>query len=174
MKENKQQQGNKEDCGIAEKILNYVSGTPGLVTKPTNIGSMSILQKTDGKCISFLVNEIEEIITRNDSDGKLFLQVNFYSGKKILLTESLVGFKPAIDPGLDMAKLPSVVTTPDLMSVVEAIEDTLVRNHSNYEELDILKKVYNCVLEGGESVGFDLTSEKILLTHLFSEDSKAC
>jgi len=79
-----------------------------------------------------------------------FLQVNFLSGKKILLTENLIGFKPVPSRGLDLSKLPKVVTTPDLLSVVEAIEDSISFAVAN-DELDVLKRVFDSVLRGAEA-----------------------
>ena len=35
-----------------------------------------------------------------------------------------------------------------------------------YEEVDILKKVFDSVLRGAEAVGFDLTSERVWLHNL--------
>src|SRR5262249_10165891 len=127
---------------------------------------MHISQDADGKAIAFPVAELEEVIHRIDSDGQVFLQVNFTNGKKILLTQNLIGFKPAPSRGLDLSKLPKVVTTPDLLSVVEAIEDSISTQPAQPEELDVLKKVFDSVLRGAEAVGFDTTSERIWLQGL--------
>ena len=151
---------------VAEEILNYVDGAEGLLSYGTSPFSVKIFQKADGKSLAFEINDIDEVISRVDLDGSPFLQVNFNSGKKILLTDTLVGFKPAVSPGLDMGKLPSVVTTPDLMSMVEAIEETMGSVRSEPEEIEVLRQVFGSVLEGGEAVGFDLTPERIWLTRL--------
>ena len=151
---------------VAEEILNYVQDTAGLVNCGSSQVELKIFQKADGKSLSFDVVDIDEVIPRLDSEGNPFLQINFTSGKKILLTDTLVGFKPAVSPGLDMGKLPSVVTTPDLISVVEAIEESLAAASTEPEEIEVLRRVFGSVLEGGEAVGFDLTSERIWLTRL--------
>ncbi|MBK8204689.1 MAG: hypothetical protein IPK68_21070 [Bdellovibrionales bacterium] len=156
----------------AIEILDYIEDSDGLVNQGSSSSVLKIFQKADGKSISFPVAEIEEVIPRADADGNPFLQINFNSGKKILLTESLVGFKPAVNPGLDMAKLPSVVTTPDLISVVDAIEESLSSGATQVEELDILRRVFGSVLEGGEAIGFDLSSERIWLTRISHVNSK--
>ena len=148
------------------KIINYVNECSGLILQNTDNTEVKIFQKADGKSLVFQYEEVDEVISRTDGEGNPFLQVNFHSGKKILLTESLVGFKPAINPGLNMTKLPSVVTTPDLLSVVEAIEETLSSGFTKMEEIEILRKVFGSVLEGGEAVGFDLTSEKLWLSRI--------
>jgi hypothetical protein len=98
--------------------------------------------------------------------------VNFQSGKKILLTQNLIGFKPAPSRGLDLSKLPKVVTTPDLLSVVEAIEETLSTAPAQPEELEVLRKVFDSVLKGAEAVGFDTTSERVWMQSL-NRNSKA-
>ena len=151
---------------VAEEILDYVKDAEGLVSSGSTPVELKIFQKADGKSLAFEIGNIEEVIPRLDSEGNPFLQVNFLSGIKILLTDTLVGFKPAVSPGLDMGKLPSVVTTPDLISVVEAIEETMSADQSEPEEIEILRRVFGSVLEGGEAVGFDLTSERIWLTRL--------
>ena len=71
-----------------------------------------------------------------------------------------------------MSKLPKVVTTPDLISVLEAIEEVIHLRDSE-SDVDVLKKLYISVLEGAESVGFDLTEEKIWLQHLNYSGQKA-
>lgn len=156
----------------AVEILNYVEESEGLVNQAISPDSIRIFQKADGKSLAFELKDVEEVIPRVDAEGNPFLQINFCSGKKILLTESLVGFKPATNPGLDMAKLPSVVTTPDLMSVVEAIEESLSSGATQVEEIDILRRVFGSVLEGGEAVGFDFTSERVWLTRISHINSR--
>ena len=125
-----------------------------------------IFQRADGKVMAINVSEVDEVIPRTDADGKDFLQINFNGGKKILLTDNLVGFKPLPSIGLDMSKLPKVVTTPDLHSVVDAIEDSILSGQTAGDEVDILKKVFDSVLRGAEAVGFDLTPERIWLHNI--------
>lgn len=144
-------------------ISQFVGHSTGLQAKICDQGRLHILQKADNKVISFDLLEIEEVLERKDSEGKDFLQINFSSGKKILLTETLVGFKPASSVGLDGDKLPKVVTTPDLISVVEAIEEALGSGPNTEDELQVLRKVFDAVLSGAEAVGFDLSGEKAWL-----------
>lgn len=155
------------------QIREFVSKSSGLRSRSLESEpTMQISQNADGKAIVFAASDLEEVIQRIDSDGQMFLQVNFASGKKILLTQNLIGFKPAPSRGLDLSKLPKVVTTPDLLSVVEAIEDSLTAQPAQDEELDVLKKVFDSVLRGAEAVGFDTTSERIWLQSL-TRKSKA-
>ena len=149
-----------------EIICNFIQTSPGLMAKAGHNGTICIQQRVDGKSLDLLSEDIEEVISRLDSDGHGFLQINFLDGQKILLTQRLVGFKPAPSPGLDMTKLPKVVTTPDLISVVEAIEDNLNSENSHPIELDILRKVFDSVVSGGEAIGFDLAKERDWLHRL--------
>jgi hypothetical protein len=154
------------------KIADFVSRSVGL--KSWCLGDkIQIVQKTDGKSLSFLDTDIDEVIARLDSDGHPFLQVNFCTGKKILLTNNFIGFKPAQCVGLDMERLPKVVTTPDLISVVEAIEDSMTTAGTTKDEVDILRRVFDSVLRGAESVGFDLTSERLWLQRISKSTHKA-
>lgn len=163
---------NPQDDHLGQ-IKEFVASSSGLRSSLIGNEKIEILQCTDGKAIAFHLEELDEVIRRIDSDGHLFLQVNFRSGKKILLTQNLIGFKPAPSQGLDLAKLPKVVTTPDLLSVVEAIEDSLVSNPEHHDEVDVLRKVFDSVLRGGEAVGFDLTSERVWLQNIGRKSSKA-
>ncbi len=155
-----------------QQINEFVAKSSGLKSKLSDAKKLHIHQTTDGKNIVFPIAELEEVISRIDSDGHPFLQVNFLSGKKILLTQNLIGFKPAPSRGLDLGKLPKVVTTPDLLSVVEAIEDTMSTTPAQPEELDVLKKVFDSVLRGAEAVGFDTTPERIWMQGL-NKNTKA-
>lgn len=156
----------------SKKISEFISQSAGL--RSWCLGStIKIVQKADGKALSFLDTDVDEVIPRIDSDGQPFLQVNFYSGKKILLTSHFIGFKPAQCAGLDMERLPKVVTTPDLLSVVEAIEDSVSGAPQSGDEVDVLKRVFEAVLRGAESVGFDLTSERLWMQRMLKSHSKA-
>lgn len=148
------------------QIREFISKSSGLKSRLAENDCLQILQCTDNKTIAFAVNELEEVISRIDSDGHAFLQVNFQSGKKILLTQNLIGFKPAPSRGLDLSKLPKVVTTPDLLSVVEAIEDSISGAPAPKDEVEVLKRVFDSVLRGAEAVGFDITSERVWLQGL--------
>ena len=161
-----------EQSGQVLQINDFVAKSSGLRARE-EAGSLEILQTTDGKVIVFPITQLEEVIQRIDADGGNFLQVNFTSGKKILLTQNLIGFKPAAARGLDLGKLPKVVTTPDLLSVVEAIEDSLSTAPEQKEEIDVLKKVFDAVLKGAEAVGFDTTSERVWMQSLSRPDQKA-
>lgn len=146
-------------------ILEYLANSAGLVCCLEG-ESLKITQLTDGKVMSFTSSYVEEVLSRLDSQGKEFLQVNFIDGKKVLLTDQLVGFKPITPEGIEIEKLPKVVTTPDLVSVVEALEESMSSDAVLKEEVEILKKVFEAVLAGGEAVGFDLSAERAWVRRL--------
>jgi len=148
------------------EIKKFIESSNGLsVVDSVLTDYLVIEQKLDSKRITLNTFDLEEVMPRTDDAGKSFLQVNFSSGKKILITESLIGFRPLCLYGLDMEKLPKVVTTPDIQSVFEAIQESLQSNDEQ-EELDVLRKVYDSVICGGESVGFDLKEERKVLARI--------
>ncbi|MGE3974261.1 MAG: hypothetical protein AB7F59_07050 [Bdellovibrionales bacterium] len=151
---------------LVEKISHFVSHSSGLRLEVADDGSVDIHQKTDQRMIKFKSEELSDVLSREDKEGKSFIQVNFVSGRKILLTDTLVGFKPEPRASLDLSRLPRVVTTPDLLSVFEAIEEVMNSDANNNEEISVLKEVYHSILSGGEAVGFDLKSERIWLSRI--------
>jgi hypothetical protein len=153
------------------KICEFIETSSGLnLTESEN--QIKITQKADNKTIELTYEKINEVILRWDAEGKKFLQINFEEDKKILLTDKLIGFKPQSIIGLDMKKLPNVVTTSDLLSILEAIEESLLEGFS-YSELKVLKNVYEAVLKGGESIGFDLKTERDWVTQISRHQNKA-
>ena len=89
-----------------------------------------------------------------------------------MLTDNLVGFKPSETWGLDMSRIPKVVTTPDLHSVLDAIEDSLGSDQAE-SEVEILKKVYYSILTGAEKIGFELPFERRCLERLMATKMRA-
>lgn len=153
-------------------IEDFVSKSGGLVIEKENSGCVTISQKGDSKNIKVKTTDLVDVLSRKDSEGKEFVQINFITGKKILLTDQLIGFKPFPIPDLDVTKLPKVVTTVDLLSVFEAIEDA-VSTSTRPEESDTLKRVFQSILLGGEDAGFDFSTERLWLRRLPSVISKA-
>lgn len=156
-----------------DHILNFVDSSKGLRAKINESGRVQIRQDLDGKLFTFSSQEVSEVLHRADSEGKPFIQVNFKNGSKVLLTETLVGFKPVETLGLDMGRIPKVVTTPDLVSVFEAIEESMGADNGLDTEVEILKKVYLAIITGGEKVGFDLSTERKWLNRLLASKFKA-
>jgi hypothetical protein len=166
---------NKHKSTIVEldSILNYVDSSRGLEAKVIENGKVQIQQDLDGKVFSFLATDISEVLPRTDADGKPFIQLNFKSGHKVLFTDTLIGFKPIEIVGLDISRIPKVVTTPDLLSVFEAIEESMGAESGAENEVEILKKVYFSILTGAEQVGFELGFERKWLNRLIASRSKA-
>lgn len=126
-------------------------------------GEHVLVQKTDGKSLKIKPETVEAVLNREDSEGNPFLQVNFLDGQKVLLTKHLIGFKPSRVYGLDDQRLPKVVTTPDLLSIIDVITD---EDHLDTQEFDVLRKVYLSIVDGGEAVGFDLSKEREWLAQM--------
>jgi hypothetical protein len=166
-------QTSSKSSQLLDEVLNFVEGTTGLSSRVGEDGSVEILQAVDAKSFSFTSRSLEEVLARTDADGRGFIQVNFESGIKVLFTDTLVGFKPREIFGLDMGKIPRVVTTPDLLSVFEAIEESLSSDLTPDTEVEILKKVFQAILAGGESAGFNLSFERRWLSRLVPSKFRA-
>ncbi len=163
---------NIDEAQYRDTINDYVSQAEGLAALEIIGGHLGIKQNVDGKFIQLDFESVDGVIKRTDPQGADFLQINLSDGKKLLLTDKLIGFKPIACQGLDMSKLPKVVTTPDLISVFEAIEETLSDDDSALVEVEVLKKVFNSVIRGGEDIGFDLKNEKTWLGQITSLRNK--
>lgn len=147
-----------------EEIAEFVRIESNLKIDFLDEGSLKLTQAIDGKSIEIFKAGVDEVLRRVDSSGKPFLQVNFTEGTKILITKTLVGFKPAIFEGVDPTRIPNVVTTPDLLSIVEALSD--FDFEEDYDEYRALRRMYYSILHGAEAVGFEIENEKLWITHL--------
>lgn len=155
-------------------LLNeFVEECTGLDLHGDDVASLILRQNTDSKVLKITYNEIAKVLKRFDSEGKPFVQINLRNDKKLLLTDTLVGFKPKVKPGLEMGKIPKIVTTPDLLNVIEAIEDVMTSPEPDWVEVDVLKKLFYSVLEGAEEIGFDLSRERTWVAHIGSQLFKA-
>ena len=136
---------------------------------------LELTQTEDSKKIHISLNAVEKVLVRQDVDGSRFLQINLSSGFKILITKTLVGFKPNELIGFDLSRIPRVVTTIDLLSVAKAIEDLFESEETSESqaEIEVLKKVYQSILFGAESVGFKMQAEKKWLTSILLNHSAA-
>lgn len=159
-------------AGLQEEILGFIGRTTGLRGQVSG-DYLEITQVSHNKKLTMNRGELSDVLKRVDMDGRDFLQVNFVDGRKLLLTDTLVGFKPFESIGLDMTKIPKVVTTPDLLSVLEAIEETMSLEPTHESEVDVLKKVYMSILLGGELIGFDLIEERRWIDRLMPSSVRA-
>lgn len=156
-----------------DQVLNFVDSSKGLTARVCDANAVEVVQDLDGKVYSFNPHDIQEILHRADSEGKAFLQINFKNNNKVLVTDTLIGFKPFETFGLDMNRIPRVVTTPDLVSVFEAIEESMGADGTQDNEAEILKKVYSAIVTGGERVGFKLESERLWINRLMASKFQA-
>lgn len=122
---------------------------------------ITLIQQYDKKVFSFFESHIEKILKRKDHNKEDFLQINFKTGKKILLTNEFIGFSPAACIGIEEGKLPSVVTTADLLSVIEAIENSIYGNDKYQESLHDVRLFFEAIASGAEIAGFDLSGERL-------------
>ena len=163
---------------MLSQIAKFVSRSPGLEAG-TGVArahaDLLVRQSVDGKELLIAAPALEDVLLRVDADGRDFIQVNFTSGGKILLTGALIGFKPARLSGLASARLPKVVTTPDIVSVFEAIQDSLHLAEAGLaaDDLPLLRHVFEAVLSGGEEAGFDLRQERQWLSRIPSRFARA-
>ena len=127
---------------------------------------ITLMQSYDKKTLSFYESDLEKVLERKDHNGETFLQVNFRNGKKVLLTNEFVGFPPALCSGIDADKLPKVVTTADLLSVIEAIEGSIYGTDQYQESLYDVKLFFEAIASGAEAAGFSLTGERLWLEKL--------
>ena len=134
---------------------------------------ITLFQNYDRKKLSFEIERVQKILERKGYDGQNFLQVNFKDGKKILLTHEFVGFPPAVGVGIDVYKLPKVVTTADILSVIEAIESSIYGTDQYQESLYEAKMFFESIAAGAESVGFDLTGERLWVEKLIPKTTLA-
>ena len=157
---------------LLNEILSFVKTSRGLQSKAADDGRTRIVQALDGKHFDFAATDLESVLNRTDTEGHDFIQINFANSKKVLMTTTLIGFKPVPLKGLDLTKLPRVVTTPDIESVFEAVQDALHASDTDSREVAVLKKVFEAVVAGGESVGFDLSLERSWIARIPAQFTK--
>lgn len=150
---------------MLEEIIRFIGGSRGLKIYSSN-SFIEITQLSDKRNLQLALSDLELVMLREDQDGRPFLQLNLVGNKKILLTDQLIGFKPKAISGLDLKKLPRVVTTPDLISVLEAIEEALSGSDIINPEAEMLKKAYFAIVVGAENVGFKMMTEREWITRL--------
>ena len=134
---------------------------------------ITLLQSYDRKTLSFSLKAVKKVLERKDTNGHDFLQLNFKDGKKMLLTHEFVGFPPADGVGINVYKLPKVVTTADLLSVIEAIESSIYGTDQYQESLYEAKMFFESIAAGAESIGFDLAGERLWVEKLLPKTALA-
>ena len=163
----KMQKCTPDSCNI-QSIVDFISQCRGLRFLESGEDELIICQRADEKSLTFKASQIEEVLSRTDVKNENFLQINFYNGKKIILTDNLIGFKPATQDSLDMKRLPKVVTTPDLVSFIEVLEDSLNDDNVTTDEIEDVTQYFNSVLMGAEDIGFNLTCERVWMARILN------
>lgn len=151
---------------LVAEIQRFLRGASGLNGLRIDVYRFQVCQHIDNKAIVIDGRKISDVILRSDVAGDEFVQVNFEDGKKILLTNTLIGFKPTPCRGLEAARIPRVVTTPDVLNVFEAIQDAIHLSGADSDDVVMLKRVFDSVLSGGEAIGFDLAAERAWLARI--------
>lgn len=164
--EKKPQEIETETETVAMQIQRYVDSTSGLSVEFKQGTGITVQQKIDGKAILFRESDIDLIMSRTDDRERTFIQVNFHSGRKVLLTDQLIGFKPSPIEGIKMESLPTVVATPDLVSLFEAMEECLEAAPDNVPTFIELRHAFMSIVEGGEAVGIDFSKEKLWIKQM--------
>ena len=153
-----------------EILIKYATQAQGLELN-LETDAFEITQTVDRKGIRFYFTQLDDVLVRDDTSDKPFLQLNFTNGDKVIITDELIGFKPYPIQGFDINKLPKVVTTSDLVSVFEAAEEA--HTSGRPDEVVVLRQVFQSILLGGEQVGFNLKNEKNWFAQLISKSASA-
>lgn len=166
---NPQDANPQESKSPVRSLVDFVSQCHGLSFLESSNGELTICQRMDGKHLTFKINDIEKVLCRLDVQNKAFLQVNFMDDRKMLLTDDLIGFKPVVSSKLDADRLPKVVTTPDLISFIDILENSLSNGSTVMaEDLEDVRQYFDSVLLGAEAIGFNLMCERMWIERLFS------
>lgn len=159
----------QESTSPIRSLVDFVSQCHGLSFLESDNGELTICQRIDGKYLTFKTSDVEKVLCRVDVQKKPFLQVNFINDKKLLLTDDLIGFKPIMSSGLDMDRLPKVVTTPDLISFIDILENSLCSGvQVMAEDIEDVRQYFDSVLMGAEAIGFNLMCERMWIERLFN------
>lgn len=159
---------------MLQQIHSFIASSSGL-TGELKDGGIFVRQQVDNKGILLQSELLDEVLLRQDHQGAHFLQVNFCDSRKILITDTLIGFKPLMVQDLEMDKLPKVVTTPDIQSIFEALHEALGNMDVGMEvEIQTLRRVFEAVVEGGERVGFDLEPERQKIRRIPHFGARGC
>ena len=161
-------QKNETNLSPIEMIVDFVSQCRGLSFLESGIEELVIVQSADCKHLTLKVKMIDEVIRRMDNKKEAFLQINFLNGKKVILTDGLIGFKPLSYSNLDMNKLPKVVTTPDLLNFIEVLEESIFDTRVSQKDIKDVKQYFDSLLLGAENIGFNLICEKIWMLKLLN------
>ncbi|MBE8221821.1 MAG: hypothetical protein HAW60_03740 [Bdellovibrionales bacterium] len=135
-------------------LLNFVSKADGLNIKQQTSDYVIIEQNEDRSFLKVFFNNISCITFSKKEQGECYIQLNFINNTKCILTNGLIGFAPIKSILLDKNSLPEIVSSIDLLNIIEAFEDSL-RNSGESEDFLFLSQVYHSVLNGGKNIGIE-------------------
>ena len=70
---------------------------------------------------------------------------------------------------MDIDRLPKVVTTPDLISFIDILENSLCSGvQVMAEDIEDVRQYFDSVLMGAEAIGFNLMCERMWIERLFN------
>lgn len=135
-------------------LLNFIKKASGLKIKQQDKYFIIIEQLEDKSCLKVFFHNISYISFAKDDTGGQYIQIDFLNKTKCILTDSLIGFSPVKSLLLNKNALPEVVSSIDLLNIIEAFEANL-RNSGEAEEFLFLNQVYHAVLNGGKQIGIE-------------------
>ncbi|MBE8162641.1 MAG: hypothetical protein HAW63_01470 [Bdellovibrionaceae bacterium] len=135
-------------------LLSFINKASGLQIKKSTNDYIIIEQLEDKSFLKIFFHHIDYISFSKDARKESYIQLNFINNTKCILTSDLIGFSPVKSLLLNKNSLPEVVSSIDLLNILEAFEASL-RNSGNSEDFLFLNQVYNAVLNGGKKVGME-------------------
>lgn len=167
----------RKQLALLGKIRDFAKGASGYeihYSDPSSndgFSELTLIQTQDRHRLHIKAAQLEELLLRTDAEGTDFLQINFVDTNKILLTEKLIGFKPKLHTTMNfdeqkklLSRLPKVVTTPDILSVIDSFEEAIFLGEN---EVDLLAQLFEALTLGAEAVGFDVSLERARLLPYF-------
>lgn len=135
-------------------LLNFINKAKGLRIKKQDKNIIVIEQLEDKSCLKIFFHNIHYISFAKDSVNGQYMQIDFTNKTKCILTDNLIGFAPVKSLLLNKNALPEVVSSIDLLNIIEAFEAHL-RNSGVAEEFLFLNQVYHAVVNGGKQIGIE-------------------
>lgn len=135
-------------------LLQFIKNAKGLRVKQQGQNFITIEQLEDKSFLKVFFYQIRHVSQSPESNKDSYIQINFTNNTKCILTDNLIGFAPIKSFLLDKNALPEVVSSMDLLNIIEAFESNL-RNSGEPEDFLFLNQVYHSVLNGGKHIGIE-------------------
>ena len=137
--------------------MNYLEKHSELTILKKKSDFIKVKQPDDQMNLTISFSEIDSTYVQIDSLGKKYLQINLNDGGRLLLTQRVIGFEAKKDSRLRSGFLPDVVTTLDLLNIMEAFESSLRDGHQSEEEQYLLNKAFRAIAKGATRIGFNVS-----------------